>query len=423
MSCAGLWAVFDGGGIRIPPRPVTPPKRGTLPRFSTSETILEVGITVALNIVQDPSPNFSPTRDGHKPIAVVCHIEAGTEAGTDAWFAARSSHVSAHYSIAKTGEIHQHVAEEHSAWANGYVDNADRRVIWLAEAIDKSVNPNFLTISIEHEGFPGGQVPAEQMAASIALIREICDRWSIPMDAQHIIRHSQIDSVDRANCPGPTFPLEQIIAALQPTPVRPAEAGTKPVTPQATQLDAPKGYGLAAEIHAGNWGGDLAFEMSMSGPGGTFSFPTVLDSGAGVALEDEEAETRLKLPHGQALQVAGISGTPDQAFDTEMQIQLGDRWYTVPVTADPAYTGPNLLGETILRALKAWWTVFEVTNVIRIYLPQALIDAAPTSPSVPAAAAAPAAEVAPVAPDNRIVVSLGNLTCRIDFGTKSATWD
>lgn len=47
-------------------------------------------------------------------------------------------------------------------------------------------------------------------AASAELIAGICARWGIPVDRQHIIRHSDIRA-DKS-CPGHKVDLERLIA-------------------------------------------------------------------------------------------------------------------------------------------------------------------------------------------------------------------
>lgn len=188
----------------------------------------------------DPSPNFWPGRNGKKPIAIVVHIEAGTEAGSDAWFANPASKVSAHYSISKEGVIHQHVRDQDTAWANGVLDRPDMSVPWIAELARGGANPNFVTLSIEHEGEPGQAFPEAQTAASRALIHALCETHGIPPDREHVVGHDQIDSVNRKDCPGPSFPWKEV---LDMSVVRPAPA--KPTSP-------PAGYvAIGGETHQG----------------------------------------------------------------------------------------------------------------------------------------------------------------------------
>ena len=94
------------------------------------------------------SPNFSSPK-GYKNIAIVNHIMAGTLAGTDSWFANPASKVSSHFGVGKSGEIHQYVDLKNPAWANGGVNNTT----W--PLLIPGVNPNYYTVSVEHEGYSG----------------------------------------------------------------------------------------------------------------------------------------------------------------------------------------------------------------------------------------------------------------------------
>ena len=147
-----------------------------------------------MNIIQKKSPNFWGGRKGYRPEAVVIHIMDGTLPGTDAWFTNPSSQVSAHYGIGKNGEVHQYVSEDDTAWHAGRVDAP----VWIL--IKPNINPNLYTIGIEHEGKPDDVWTDAMKQASAALIREICQRWQIPVDRKHIVGHFEIFS-KKPNCP------------------------------------------------------------------------------------------------------------------------------------------------------------------------------------------------------------------------------
>jgi N-acetyl-anhydromuramyl-L-alanine amidase AmpD len=165
-------------------------------------------------IKQVPSPYFgypdgTPGRNGHKPLAVVMHIAEGSLPGIDAWFVSpQNSGSSTHYAIGKKGEIHQYVREEDAAWGNGIV----KKPTW--PLLVQNVNPNLYTISIEHEGYTGEPWTEEMLESDVWLLKRICQRWSIAMDRAHIIGHYQLDSVNRARCPGTGLPWDRLIAEL-----------------------------------------------------------------------------------------------------------------------------------------------------------------------------------------------------------------
>ncbi len=147
-----------------------------------------------MNIIQKPTPNFKVGRSGYKPEIIVLHIMAGSLAGTDSWFANPISQVSANYGIGFTGEIHQYVKEEDTAWAQGRV------LAPSAKLLKPGINPNLYCLSIEHEGYDLSIVQEAQISASVELIKEIAARWSIPIDRDHIIGHYEI-FLGKPNCP------------------------------------------------------------------------------------------------------------------------------------------------------------------------------------------------------------------------------
>lgn len=147
-----------------------------------------------MNIIQKKSSNFWVGRKGYRPEAVVIHIMDGTLPGTDSWFANPASQVSAHYGIGKSGEVHQYVQENDAAWHAGRVDTP----IW--KLIRPNVNPNLYTIGIEHEGKPDEGWTEAMKQSSATLIREICQRWQVPIDRDHVVGHFEIFA-KKPNCP------------------------------------------------------------------------------------------------------------------------------------------------------------------------------------------------------------------------------
>lgn len=161
------------------------------------------------NMIWVPSPNCSLSSKKLKTIAIVDHIMSGTLAGTDAWFANPASQVSSHFGVGKNGEIHQYVDLGNPAWANGSVNKPD----W--PLLIAGVNPNYYTVSIEHEGQSGDVMPEAQYQATLALHRWLIKTLGIPVTRDNIIGHYRIDSVNKANCPGSGFPWERLFRDLE----------------------------------------------------------------------------------------------------------------------------------------------------------------------------------------------------------------
>ncbi len=178
--------------------------------------------------------NFHKGRPGGlQPQAIVVHVMEGTLNGTDVWFNDPKAQVSAHYGIGKNGDVHQYVEEQDTAFHAGTVVSPSWR------GLKQSVNPNFYTIGIEHEGTAEEAWPwaDAQLTASAALIGEIAARWSIPLDTEHVITHHSI----RASkpCPGANVKIEEILARVPAAPVPPTVAA-----PAVTQVNALKSVNL-----------------------------------------------------------------------------------------------------------------------------------------------------------------------------------
>lgn len=166
------------------------------------------------NITWVGSPNHYNGRSGQSIVAIVNHIMVGTMESTRGWFNNPASEVSSTFGVAKDGRIHQYVALENGAWANGITESVDPAVDWLVKAVRDGVNPNNLTVSIEHEGNSGDIMPEAQYQATLALHRWLISRYSISVDRQHIIGHYQIMKFTKANCPGKGFPWARLMADL-----------------------------------------------------------------------------------------------------------------------------------------------------------------------------------------------------------------
>lgn len=161
-----------------------------------------------MQIIQKPSPNFKPGRNGKKPIAIVDHITAGLMPGCLSWMCNPAAKASAQYLVTRKGEVYQLVKDEDTAYHAGIVNKPS----W---PLYDGSNPNYYTIGIEHEGYPTEPLTKAQYQATLWLHRQLIAKWGIPVDRDHIIGHYRIDSVNRPNCPGPLFPWDRLFNDLR----------------------------------------------------------------------------------------------------------------------------------------------------------------------------------------------------------------
>jgi len=180
--------------------------------------------------------NFRPGRPfGSKAEAIVIHCMDGTLAGTDAWFRDPAARVSAHYGVGVDGRIHQYVSEDDTAFHAGIVVNPTAAMVLSRP----SVNPNFYTIGIEHEGFADDKWPDAQLSTSPALVGGIAQRWEIPLDEDHVIRHHQIRFLK--SCPGNVITIVDILGRVPPAApvVSPAVTSVKTISSLRLRGGAP----------------------------------------------------------------------------------------------------------------------------------------------------------------------------------------
>jgi N-acetyl-anhydromuramyl-L-alanine amidase AmpD len=165
---------------------------------------------------QYTSKNFTPGRNGHTAVAIVMHVTGSgpTVGHLNTLLGNTDRRVSSHFLIAPEGLVYWLVALGDSAWANGVLDKGQSGYVnapaWLRSAIARGINPNDLTISIEHVS-ADGTLTDDQLAASALLLRFLRDETGIPLDAEHVIPHNTITATD---CPQ-HFPWGDLWTALQ----------------------------------------------------------------------------------------------------------------------------------------------------------------------------------------------------------------
>lgn len=280
-------------------------------------------------------------REGQIPRWIILHGTAGFTRAADvaSFFAQVATEASAHYIIGLDGEVFQCVNEEDAAWANGPIsgpsgasgDGVHHDAWW-----DSGINPNLVTISIEHvkpSKDNSDQLTPTQKLASFALIKDICSRWPIPMRQADknggITGHFSMDPVNRSRCPGP-YPWQELWQFL---------AGQKGLQSMATVNNAlPQGW-LDDGKSTLKWGPfvvvrgfrDYVLAGLKDGSWNKDDTP----------CENEKEANPLEVSH------TSIGGGTRQRF----------KYTTLEWTKDlgvfPAYTGPELIAYEQQLAIKA----------------------------------------------------------------------
>ena len=150
-----------------------------------------------------PSPNHGERKDGKRPDSLVLHY-TGMVDGPAALHQLCNplTQVSCHYFIFEDGRIWQLVPENRRAWHAG-------AGCWQGE---RDMNSASIGIEIVNPGHDHGYTPfpEAQIAAVMALCRDIITRWNIKPD--RVIAHSDM-APKRKRDPGELFPWDRLAAA------------------------------------------------------------------------------------------------------------------------------------------------------------------------------------------------------------------
>lgn len=249
-SLAGRWAV-PGDGYAA----------GIARHYAAMLAITQEATSMSIPkppMTKRPSPNHGYSGD-YLPQAVVWHISEGDEASGVSWLTNPASLVSSNYLVGRTGIVYELVdpeaGQQGAAWANGIPNKPDRTNPLIDGWIGSGMNPNRRTVSIECAGmsshWQGGSLTAPQIDALVQLTAWVCQRFGIAPDRAHILRHQQINDVDKHDCPG--FSIAEMDAWVARVG---ALAGGTPATPVPFK-HAPGFIGPPLVVNL-NYGGDTA---------------------------------------------------------------------------------------------------------------------------------------------------------------------
>jgi N-acetyl-anhydromuramyl-L-alanine amidase AmpD len=132
---------------------------------------------------------------------------------------------SANYVVDRDGTIYQFVDPDDAAWTHGDTNAPRTDLPWLAEqqaSGNTDMNMSAIGIEIVNGGNgsnPGSQDPAdfepytpEQIAAVKQLTNYLVQRYGIPPTRDHLLGHSDINTVGKSD-PGPLFPWQEVITS------------------------------------------------------------------------------------------------------------------------------------------------------------------------------------------------------------------
>jgi N-acetylmuramoyl-L-alanine amidase len=170
-----------------------------------------------MDILEAPSPNFDPRKA--PPDMIVLHY-TGMPSGEEALARLRdpAAKVSSHYLVEEDGRVFRLVAEARRAWHAGVSS-------WRGE---RDVNGASIGIEIVNPGHEFGYraFPDAQVAAVIALVGDIRERWTI--EDGRIIGHADV-APERKEDPGELFPWRALAEAGHGLWVEPPPAPGAPL--------------------------------------------------------------------------------------------------------------------------------------------------------------------------------------------------
>jgi hypothetical protein len=215
-------------------------------------------------LITSKNPNLMnySSRNGIKIDRIVIHHNATTNKNTamNTWLQSGSAQTSAHYEVTPT-EIIGCISESDAAWHCGGTGGSD---------VPKMANPNQRSIGIENvnaTGAPNWSVDHKTVVNCAKLVADICKRYGIPCDRQHVLGHNE---VTQTACPG-GINVNEVVTLANGGKVTSSKTATK----TATGLTAEKGVFVNGDTEIMNRVGSPSTSAAQGGylpAGGTWAY-------------------------------------------------------------------------------------------------------------------------------------------------------
>jgi hypothetical protein len=165
--------------------------------------------------------NWSERTFDQIPVAIVFSaVESSAVEPVLAWYANPASRESVHAIVDRDGIVFQVVDPRNAAWAIDNVRNPRRDVPWLTRVLPECrqqggpMTVDDFVLTLAYVGTPGEPPTEGHYHGLLAMAGYWRDRFAIPINRAHLLRMSDLNSVDMKHNPGRGFDLDRIILTL-----------------------------------------------------------------------------------------------------------------------------------------------------------------------------------------------------------------
>lgn len=202
-----------------------------------------------MNILERPSPNFTPGRQSVGITGMVWHHTGGAFGPSLSWIQNPASQVSYHYMVDRNGTVYRNVAEGNIAWHAG---------VW-------DMNVRTVGICGETDGWT-----TQARDSFVTLARDISGRYKFPLNRNTVIRHREVPGHPGTDCPG-SLPIDAWVAlAAQGSAPAPAPKPPAPSPGVGREITVQPGDSLSSIAawvgHAGQWQAIYDLNKAVIGP-------------------------------------------------------------------------------------------------------------------------------------------------------------